>query len=525
MVANVMLGTCRELSVGPAALISLMTAQAIQEVSPAAVEGSTVWVAMAVLLAFLVGAVPLGLGLARMGVLVNFLSRPVVNGFMSAAALIIGASQFGLILGVSLPHGTFFEVLSAAVGSIPAAHPLTVALGLGCAGIPAVSRAAIPKVPMPFLLVVSTTGLAWALGLDADGLAVVGAVEGGLPTPALPSLLTVEMVLTLMPYAPTIAMVGFMESISVAKAYGFQHRYDVDANTELRALGVGNLLGGVFGAFVATGNISRTVVAAQAGVRTQLGALITALVVLLTVVWLAPLFEFLPKATLAAMIIVAVAGIIDLREPLRIGRFKKADAAALALTFSATLLFGVEVGILTGITASLVLHVYQTTTPHIAVLGRIPGTHHYRSAERFPEAELDDGIVVLRVDEALYFANAPTFRDAVEHAHNVPAEVPRALVLDCTAINDLDVTALAVLQQVADELHDAGTQFALAGVSGPIHDILAQSGVLEHIGEEHLHLGVHEAVESFRDPEALRPLPHVDHPHGEPPGLPRHPMV
>jgi len=437
----------------------------------------------------------------RLGVIVQFLSRPVVSGFMSAAALIIAGSQLGLLMGTPVQGEGFVGVLDAAVRAAPKIHYPTLILGIGCIVAMVVSRKVYKSFPMPFVLVVLTTGLSWFFGFGEKGIAVVGPVEGGVPTFSIPAL-TNAQVLELLPYVIAIALVGFLESISVAKAYGFQHNYDVDANQELRAVGTANLLGGLFGGYVATGNISRTVVSAQAGAKSQLYAVLTASLVLLTVILLAPLFEPLPKAMLAAMIVVAVIGIVDIKEALRLLDFKRQDAIGLVLTFLATLALGVERGIIVGVVASLILHLYQTTKPHFAVLGRLPGTSHWREIERHPTAIIEDDVIVMRIDESLYFANAPSLRDVVEHAYNVHPAHPRGFVLDCIAVNDLDSTALDVLQQIADEMADQETQLCLAGVSAPIHEILEKSGCLAHIGEAHLFTTVHAAVLSFGIGEA-----------------------
>ncbi|MCO4744656.1 MAG: sulfate permease [Proteobacteria bacterium] len=503
MTLYLMLGTCRELSVGPAALISLMSAQAVQMVAPEAAEASELWVALAVLLAMMVGAVQLGLGVMRLGIMVNLLSRPVVNGFMSAAALIIAASQLSLALGVSIPQGDFFHVLGDAIWALPNAHPLTVGVSIACISVLILLKKFAPKAPAAFLLVVVSTIASVALGFEAKGVTVVGAFDSGLPTPMLPVLPSTDMLKALMPHAVAIALVGFMESISVAKTYGFKHRYDVDANREFAAIGIGNLVGGLFGAYVSTGNISRTVVAAQAGVRTQLAAGFTASVVLLTLMWFAPAFTYLPKPALAAIIMVAVAGIIDFREPLRLLRFRNYDAFALGVTFILTLLFGVEIGILSGIATSIALHLHHTSTPHIATLGRVPGTTHYRDIRRHPDARIDPDVIILRIDESLYFANAPVLKDAVEHASNEHPDVPEGIILDFIAVNDLDATALEVLEQIADELHEAGTALLIAELSGPLHDIMEASGTLDHIGEECIFHSIEEAVHSF----GLQPEP------------------
>lgn len=496
MFAYVLLGTCRELSVGPAALISLMTADAIHQLRPGAEMGGQEWVGLAVLIAVLVGAIQLGLGLMRLGIVVQFLSRPVVSGFMSAAALIIASSQLSLLMGASVQGDSFFGILGGALRAVPDIHYPTLILGISCVVAMVVSRAVHKSFPMPFVLVVLTTALSWALGFKEQGIAIVGPVEGGVPTLVVPLFSTSQM-MELLPYVIAIALVGFLESISVAKAYGFQHHYDVDANQELRAVGTANLFGGLFGGYVVTGNISRTVVAAQAGAKSQLYALLTATLVLVTVIVLAPLVEPLPKAMLAAMIVVAVIGIVDVKEATRLAGFRPQDAAGLVVTFFATLTMGVEQGILTGVGASLILHLYQTTKPHFAVLGRLPGTSHWREVQRHPNAIIEDNVIVIRIDESLYFANAPSLRDVVEHAYNVHPSHPRGFVLDCMSVNDLDSTALDVLQQIADEMALEGTQLCLAGVSGPIHEILEKSGCLSHIGEEHLYTTVDAAVLSF----------------------------
>ena len=497
MTVYAFLGTCRELSVGPAALISLMTAQAVMMVSPAATQGSEEWLTIAILLAFMVGAVQVALGLARLGVLVNFISRPVVNGFMSAAALIIAASQLSLAMGVSIPHGNFFAVMGHAIEAAPNAHPLTVVLSVACIGALIAMKRFAPKWPAAFLLVAVSTLISVAFGLSEHGVTIVGEVQADLPRPKLPTLPDFEVVRALVPHAVAIALVGFMESISVAKTYGFQHRYDVNANQELNAVGFGNLFGGLFGGFVTTGNISRTVVAAQAGVQSQIGALITAGSVLLTLMLFAPAFTHLPKPALAAIIMVAVVGIVDFEEPRRLLDFKNRDALALVLTFITTLLFGVEIGILSGIGSSLAMHLLHTSTPHIVELGREPGTTHYRDVIRHPDARIDPDLIILRIDESLYFANAPVLKDAIEHISNEREVVPDGVILDFIAVNDLDATALEILELIADELRDAGTRLIIAELSSPLMTILEASGTLDHIGRENLFHSVNGAVNSF----------------------------
>jgi SulP family sulfate permease len=361
----------------------------------------------------------------------------------------------------------------------------------------AISKKIRKGFPMPFLLVILTTALSYQFGFNANlDIAIVGAVPGGFPEFQIPSA-SIAQLQAILPYAIPIALIGFLESISVSKTYAFQNGYEIDANQELRALGAANAVGGLFGGYVVTGNISRTVVSAQAGAKSQLAELLTASIVLLTVVVLAPLFEFLPKAMLAAMIIVAIIGVVDLGEARRLAKYKRRDAISLIITFLATLIFDVEIGILTGIATSIALHLYHTTAPHTATLGRISGTSHWLDANRHPDAVIDEEVIVIRIDESIYFANAPSLRDSIERAYTRHAVHAKGIVLDCVAINDLDSTAITMFEQVADELTESGTRLCLAGLSSPLHDILEKSGCIEHIGKDNLFLTVHEAVISF----------------------------
>lgn len=496
-VLYVVFGTSRQLSVGPAALISLMAAEAVAAVGPDLARQSEGWVALIVLLTVLAGAIQLGLGLARLGSLVNFISKPVINGFMSAAALIIAASQLGLLLGVDLAGGGFVTTVADAISRYDEVHLGTLFMALGCVLLLVLGRGLAPRAPIPFLLVVVTTALTWGLSLHTRGLDIVGAVPAGLPVPTLPALPEPALLIDLLPYAVGVAFVGFLESISIAQSMAFRHRTPVHPNQELVALGLGNLGAGLFGGLVSTGNISRTAVADQSGVRTPVAALVTAGGVLLTLAFLAPLFTYLPKATLAAIIVVAVVGFVDLGEPARLALFKRNDAVALIATFVATLVFGVTPGILGGVGVALALHLHKTSRPHAPLLGRVPGTQHYRSLARHSRAIVPDGLMILRVDESLYFANAPALKQSIELAWEEAEVAPRAFILDCSAVNDLDATALDVLEQVADELHSQGSTLALAGVSAPVHDILIRSGVLDHVGFDMVYIGVHEAVEAL----------------------------
>lgn len=497
-----LLGTSRQLAVGPVAMVSLLVASGVGAVSsgdPGEVLG------LAALLALMVGVLQAGMGFARLGFLVKFLSHPVIAGFTSAAALIIGLSQLQHLLGLDLPRSQLpHEILLAAASRMDGIEPLTVALSAASLALLVGLKRLAPRVPRFLVVVVLGSLAAWGLGLDARGVAVVGEVPGGLPGLALPTL-DLEAARGLLPMALTIALVGFMESISVAKAFARGRRDGLDADQELVALGSANVVGAFFQAYPVTGGFSRTAVNAQAGARTGLAGLVTAGAVVLTLLFLTPLFASLPKAVLAAIIVSAVAGLVDLEEARHLWRVSRPDLGLMALTFVATLGLGIEEGILTGVLASLAWFVWRTSRPHVAILGRLPGGTVYRNVERYPEAVRDTGVLSLRVDAPLYFANTAFLLDTVLEALDEAGEV-EALVLDCKGIGSIDAQGLDTLGELLDELREREVDLWLAGVRGPVRDALRASGLAERIGEERLVERVHEAVDArlYDDGPCLR---------------------
>lgn len=490
-----LLGTSRQLAVGPVAMVSLLVASGVGAVStgePAEVA------ALAALLALLVGLIQAGMGFARLGFLVKFLSHPVIAGFTSAAALIIGLSQLQHLLGVSIPRSHLPHVIL--LGALERAGDIdALTVGISVASLVALValKRLAPRFPR-FLLVVVVGSLAvWGLGLDARGVAIVGSVPGGLPAPALPAL-GLDEVRALLPMAITIALVGFMESISVAKAFARSRSEGLDADQELVALGAANVAGAFFQAYPVTGGFSRTAVNAQAGARSNLAGLVTAGAVVLTLLFLTPLFAFLPKAVLAAIIASAVAGLVDLEEARHLWKVSRPDLALMGLTFLATLALGIEEGILAGVLASIAWFVWRTSRPHVAILGRLPGGSIYRNVARYPEAVQVPEVVALRIDAPLYFANTAFLLETVTAALDDAPEA-RALVLDCKAMGSVDAQALDTLGELLDELEERGVEPWLAGVRGPVRDALSASGLDRRLGRERMVERVHEAVDAVLD--------------------------
>lgn len=491
LVAYSVLGTSRQLSVGPVAMVSLLVSASIV---PLAAGDPNALVAYATLLALMVGVLQLGMGLARAGLLVNFLSHPVVTGFTSAAALIIGASQLQHLLGVELPRTHLVHrIIIGALDQWRAIHVPTLAMGgLAVAGLLGMQRFA-RNWPRALIVVAATTTLTWAAALEARGIRIVGEVPAGLPSLAMPKLST-GTILSLGPTAVAIALVGFMESIAVATTYARKNGYELRPNRELVGLGVANVAAAFTQGFPVTGGFSRTAVNADAGARTGVAGLVTAGVVALALLFMTPLFYFIPNATLAAIVITAVAGLIDTREVRRLWTVKRAELWPLGVTFFGTLALGIEAGIGVGVALTLATFFFRTTRPHVAVLGRLPGTDVYRNVKRHPEAQTVDKVLIVRVDAQFYFGNASFLKETLARLEAEAPEPIDTVIIDASSINQLDSSAESALREIHDGYLRRGVTLLLAGVKGPVQDILDRSGLSERLGRQAFTLRVEDAV-------------------------------
>ena len=489
LVAYALVGSSRALAVGPVAIMSLLT---LAGVGALAEPGSAEFIGLAGLLALMVGVLQLALGLLRGGVIVAFLSHAVVSGFTSAAAIVIGLSQLRHLVGVPLEAGRPLGQVVEALTRIGEAHLPTLALGLGAIALLLAGRHLHPRFPTPLVVVVLATLLVGWFGLGEHGVRTVGAVPAGLPLPRLPEA-PLAAVLDLLPTALTIAFVGFMESVAVARSLAAKDGERIDADRELAGLGLANLAAGVLAAFPVTGGFSRSAINHQAGARSGLASVVTALLVALTLLALTPLFAQLPQAALAALVMVAVAGLIDTHEPAHLWRVRRSDALTLGVTFAATLLIGVEPGIVIGVGFSLAVFVWRSAFPHVAVMGRLDQLGVWRNLSRYPEARPAPHLVVLRPDASLYFANATYLRDVVERALAEREEV-RGLVLDLSAVNDVDAVGLGSLERLLAELDQRGLEVHLAGMKGPVRDVAARAGWQERHAERAFHPGIDHAV-------------------------------
>jgi len=493
LVLYALFGTSRQLAVGPVAMVSLLVATGIGAMSPA---GPAEYIALAVLLAAMVGFIQLAMGVGRLGFMVNFLSHPVVSGFTSAAALIIGLSQLKHLLGLQIPRSHHVhEILLSAGRQLGQVQPITLAIGGAAIALLLLLKRWRPAFPGALAVVVLGTAAVALFRLDQHGVAIVGTVPEGLPALALPSF-SLATLRELLPIALTISLVGFMESISVAKAFARKGHYEVDANRELVGLGLANLGGALVGAYPVTGGFSRTAVNAQAGARSGLAAIVTAAIVATTLLLLTPLFYYLPRAVLAAIIMVAVFGLVDLREVRHLWRVKRSDLAMLLITFGATLSFGIEQGIVVGVVSSLLAVILRTTRPHVAVLGRVPGTHAYRNVENNPGAVTPPGIIALRIDAQFYFGNVNFFKETIHRLEHECTEPLRAIVINAASINNLDATAADAVQEIAEDLAARGVELYFAEVRAPVLEIMRRAGLVELLSEDKFFLTVRRAIEA-----------------------------
>jgi len=513
LVLYAIFGTSRALAVGPVAVASLMTATAAAQV---ATQGSPEYLGAAIALAMLAGLLLVVMGALRLGFLANFLSHPVISGFITAAAVQIAAGQVGPLLGVKTHGESLVAILVSLVPALDRTHVATATIGVACIAFLLWARRGLGPLMLrlgtseraadvvekvgPAIAIAAATAAVWALGLGARGVPIVGEVPSGLPTPALPPFDATLWTKLAVP-ALLICIVGYVESISVALTLAAKRRQRVDPDQELIALGVADIGSAVSGGFPVTGALSRSVVSFDAGAQTPAAGAFTAVGVGLATLFLTPLLFHLPKAALAAIIIVAVLSLVDFGALRRTYAYSRADFAAMVGTILVTWAGGVEAGLLAGVAVSIFLHLYATSRPHVAVVGQIPGTTHFRNVARHAVVT-DPEILSLRVDESLYFPNARFLEDLVNDAVAANPAV-RHVILECPAVNTIDASALESLEAINHRLADGGIAFHLSEVKGPVMDRLKRSHFLQELSGR-VHLSHFDAVASIKPDLARR---------------------
>ncbi|WP_340674180.1 SulP family inorganic anion transporter [Microbulbifer salipaludis] len=491
LVAYALFGSSRTLSVGPVAVASLMSAAALGQV---AAQGTADYLSAAVLLAILSGLFLLLLGILRLGFLANFLSHPVISGFITASGILIAFSQLKHLMGISAHGDNLPELLHSMYAGLGNINLYTLLLGAGVVGFLFWSRrgavallqrcslsrnaAALVVKAAPVVGVIVTVLLASGFDLESRGVKLVGEIPSGLPSFAWPSF-SLALIQQLWMPAVMISIIGYVESISVGKTLGAKRRQKVDMNQELIGLGAANMASGVSGGFPVTGGFSRSVVNFDAGAETQLASIFTAIGIALAAIFLTPFLYYLPKATLAATIIVAVLSLVDFSILQKTWRFSPSDFFAVLVTIVVTLLFGVEAGVSCGVVASIVLFLYRTSKPHIAEVGLVEGTEHFRNIKRHAVLTVPQ-VLTIRVDESLMFSNAAFLEERI-YADVASNPEIRHVILMCSAVNEIDWSALETLESINVQLAEGGVCLHLSEVKGPVMDSLQRSGFLNEI--------------------------------------------
>jgi len=486
------LGSCRQLSVGPTAMVSMLTASGASLIAQ---HDAGMYVFVVALISITVGFIQFILGVLRLGFLVQFLSSPVMLGFTSGAAIIIALSQVKYILGLHYPQSQYIQdILYYLFQQITQTHILTLGFGLTSLILLFLIQRWLPKFPGALAAVILAIGLTYLLHLNQQGLSIIGSIPGGLPSVRLP-VFDLELMKVIVPTSLAIALISFMESTAVSQVLWSRHNdYRVRHNRELITIGLSNVVSGLLKASPVSGGMSRSMVNDQAGARTGLASIISAVLILLTLLLFTPLFYFLPHAVLAAIILIAVYKLIRFRDAADLWKLDRKDFWMMFATFLGTLTLGITTGIGIGVLLSLAWIIYETSYPHHAELGQVPDTRYYRNIRRFPNLVIAQGLLIYRFDASLFFANANTFKNVLLDYKSQRSEPLHTILLDMESINSIDTSALRILEQIIQEMKLEKIDILLAEVKGPVRDKLFKSGLIQKLGDHHVFVTIHDAV-------------------------------
>jgi SulP family sulfate permease len=494
-----LMGSSRQLAVGPVAMDSLLVATALNTMT---IIDTNHYISLAIFLALLMGLIQIFLGLMKFGFLVNFLSKPVINGFTSAAATIIGLSQLNLMLGIEIPSNNLLhKIIQSLWNTDTKVHLFTVFITtVSVISIFAINRF-FRKIPAAIVVVIIASILTFKLGWNNTGVKIVGFIPEGLPSVKLQWASLAE-IYQLMPMALTLALIAFLEAISIAKAIELKEKKEtVDPNQELIALGAANVFGSFFQTYPTTGGFSRTAVNHQSGAKTGMAALISALLVGLTLIFFTDWFYYLPKAVLGAIILSAVISLIDLKYPYHLWKTHREEFFVLLFTFITTLFMGIKEGILLGTLVALSLMVYRSSQPHIAVLGRIKGTSRFRNVLRFSEEiETFPGVLIVRFDGQLFFGNHTYFKKQITTRIEEEKKI-KYLVIDAGPINYVDASASSTLHNWIQDLHQKNITVLWVKVIGPLRDLFFRDGMVKIIGKRNFFSSLETALRHIEGEE------------------------
>jgi SulP family sulfate permease len=489
-------GSSRQVSIGPVAMDSLIVATGV---STLALAGSESYISIAILLALMVGAIQFIMGVFSLGFIVNFLSKPVITGFTSAVALIIGLNQFRNLFGVDIVQSDQIQIIIEDIWlQINDFNYHTTSIGLISALLIIIFRKINKKIPNALIVVVLGVLIMKYFGNSFADVSIVKDIPSGLPKFGIPDF-DIALLKELLPIALTLVMVGYLETISIGKSLeAKQDEYRIRPNQELIALGLSNMVGSLFKAYPSTSSFSRSAINQESGAKTGMAALISVVMVVITLLFLTPLFYHLPQTVLAAIIIVAVFGLINFKEAIFLWKANQLDFCLMLATFLATLLLGIEQGIIIGVSLSLIILIFRTSRPYVAELGKVPNANFYRNKERFSEVIIDEDILVFRFDAQLFYANSNYFREKLDEMMVKKGSALKLIVLDAESINRVDSTGVEMLKERIRFCQKKGILFYFAGVKGPVRDDLFRSGILEIIDLNHFFMRANQAVKFYK---------------------------
>jgi SulP family sulfate permease len=490
-------GTSRQLAIGPVAVSSIVLAEGISRMG---VEPfSNEFIAYAIAAGLFIGLMQMIFGLLKMGFLVNFLSQPVIAGFTTAAGFIILASQLSDLLGFSIPREfNSFGKVGYGIQHIGEANWISIVLCVGAMLIMLALKKVNKAIPGALVVVILGTVLCYFLDLPAYGLDIVGPIPEGLPFVQMPDI-SVETFRAIFPTVLTVTIIGIIESIGIAKSIETKREdYTIKPNQELIAIGISKIGGAFFQAMPTSGSFTRSAINNEAGARTTVASLVTFVVILLTLIFLTPIFYYLPKAILAAIILLAVRSLIEYEKAIYLWKQHRREFLLMMATFFTTLVLGVEEGVIAGVILSIVNVLHRSSAPHIAVLGIVPGKTYYRNIDRFETAKQENNAIIIRFDNQLFFINASFFKDRVKNLVNQEERSLKALILDAKSIHHMDSTGMSALRDIHRFLDKKDITLFVCGALGPVRDILKKEGFIAELGENHWFLSLHEGIEYFK---------------------------
>ncbi len=490
LIVYALFATSRHLSIGPVAVSAILVAAGISKLAD---PGSEEYISLVITAGLFIGIFQWLLGTLRLGFFVNFLSNPVISGFTSAAAIIIGISQLKDALGIEIPRfDKPVETFYYAMTHILETKWIPLSMCIGGMILIKLLKKLHAAIPGPLIVVIIATALSYFLRLDQSGLEVLGDVPDGLPGFIMPDL-SWENIQRLIPTIFTVGIIGCVECLSIAKVLEAKHKsYEINPDKELQAVGLSKIAGAFFQSIPTSGSFSRSAVNSDTGAKTSIAGLITVVIVALALIVLTPLFYYLPKAILASIILIAIIGLFNYQEAIYLWKVHRSDLAMMSVTFVATLILGIELGVLFGVVLSIAAIIYKSTRPHMAILGNIPGTSHYRNVNRYHRTEQLNNALIIRVDEQLYFGNCQYVKDRIKEFVKDSEDPIEHVLLDAGNIHSIDSSGLDVIRDLDRQLSDQGIDLYICKAIGPVRDILAKSGLMTE-PEKH-HLSVHDAV-------------------------------